>query len=200
MSCASFHWPLFCRHSLFHMSPSPRPISLSSLPLPIVSRFKSPPSLFSPPSSSSSSSEKVASPRSEELPIRIARRVRELTKLPHDLGKMPSIIEVRKLYEKSFFQIRKCPKPKTNEQEEKFTKILDDIMVAHNSGEGKTPSSKGPAASQPRIHPPLASRAPFQPLLQRRAAPCSHPWSVEKRLARAALRTNRCKIAAAPGM
>lgn len=50
VSCASCHWPLFCRHSLFHISPSPHLIFLSSLPLPSVSRFKSPPSLFSPPS------------------------------------------------------------------------------------------------------------------------------------------------------
>jgi hypothetical protein len=89
---------------------------------------------------------------SEELPIRIARRVRELTKLPHDLGKMPSIIEVRKLYEKSFFQIRKCPKPKTNEQEEKFTKILDDIMVAHNSGERQNSLLQG-ASCKPLENP-----------------------------------------------
>jgi hypothetical protein len=36
----------------------------------------------------------LAGIRSEELPIRIARRVRELKKLPHGLGEMPSIIQV----------------------------------------------------------------------------------------------------------
>lgn len=65
--------------------------------------------------------------------------MRELAKLPHDLGKMPSIVEVRKLYEKSFFQIRRCPKPKTNEMEENFTKILDDIMTSHNAGDHAPP-------------------------------------------------------------
>ena len=43
----------------------------------------------------------------EELPIRLARRVRELKKLPFGLGETDAIKEVRKLYEKSFFQIRR---------------------------------------------------------------------------------------------
>ena len=48
----------------------------------------------------------------EELPIRLARRVRELKKLPYGLGETDAIRQVRKLYEKSFFQIRRSlPRP-----------------------------------------------------------------------------------------
>lgn len=39
----------------------------------------------------------------EELPIRLARRARELKKLPFGLAETESMMEVRKLYEKSFF-------------------------------------------------------------------------------------------------
>jgi len=69
----------------------------------------------------------------EELPIRIARRARELKKLPHNLGEMPSIVEVRKLYEESFFRLRRMPCPKTNKMEEEFTAMLDNMMTQHNS-------------------------------------------------------------------
>ena len=44
----------------------------------------------------------------EELPIRLARRVRDLKTLPFGLSETGAIKEVRKLYEKSFFQIRRC--------------------------------------------------------------------------------------------
>ena len=43
----------------------------------------------------------------EELPVRLARRARELKRLPFGLGEMVSIKGVRKLYERSFFRIRR---------------------------------------------------------------------------------------------
>lgn len=69
----------------------------------------------------------------EELPIRLARRVRELKKLPFGLGETDAIKEVRKLYEKSFFQIRRSPEPRTTETEEQFTQVLDKMMSEHNN-------------------------------------------------------------------
>jgi len=69
----------------------------------------------------------------EELPIRLARRVRELKKLPFGLGETDAIKEVRKLYEKSFFQIRRSPEPKTADAEEQFTHVLDKMMSEHNN-------------------------------------------------------------------
>ena len=38
----------------------------------------------------------------EELPVRLAHRVKELEKLPHNLSEMPSIIKVRNWYAQSF--------------------------------------------------------------------------------------------------
>jgi pyruvate dehydrogenase kinase 2/3/4 len=46
----------------------------------------------------------------EELPVRLARRARDLRKLPFGLGDTTSIKGVRKLYERSFFRIRRFPK------------------------------------------------------------------------------------------
>jgi hypothetical protein len=36
--------------------------------------------------------------------------------------------QVRKLYEKSFFVLRRVPKPRTMELEEEFTKVLENLM------------------------------------------------------------------------
>ena len=38
----------------------------------------------------------------EELPVRLAHRVKELDELPHQLSKMPSIIKVKNWYAQSF--------------------------------------------------------------------------------------------------
>ena len=40
--------------------------------------------------------------KKEELPIRLAHRVKELEELPRNLSKMPSIIKVKNWYAKSF--------------------------------------------------------------------------------------------------
>ncbi len=42
--------------------------------------------------------------------MRLARRARDLRKLPFGLGDTTSIKGVRKLYERSFFRIRRFPK------------------------------------------------------------------------------------------
>lgn len=48
--------------------------------------------------------------RADELPIRLAHRVKELDELPHNLNKMPSIEKVKKWYAESF-EVRLLPSP-----------------------------------------------------------------------------------------
>lgn len=48
----------------------------------------------------------------EELPIRLAHRVRDLESLPHGLSNMPSIIRVRDWYAQSFQELTDLPVPK----------------------------------------------------------------------------------------
>ncbi|KAL0576459.1 [Pyruvate dehydrogenase (acetyl-transferring)] kinase isozyme 2 [Marasmius crinis-equi] len=45
----------------------------------------------------------------EELPVRLAHRVKELDELPHHLSKMPSIIKVKNWYAQSFEELIKFP-------------------------------------------------------------------------------------------
>lgn len=47
----------------------------------------------------------------EELPIRLAHRVKELDSLPHGLNKMPSIQKVKNWYVESFEELIKFPRP-----------------------------------------------------------------------------------------
>lgn len=49
---------------------------------------------------------------SEELPIRLAHRVQELSELPDQLGDMPSIQRVQEWYAQSFEEIIDLPQPK----------------------------------------------------------------------------------------
>ncbi|KAF9063049.1 mitochondrial pyruvate dehydrogenase [Rhodocollybia butyracea] len=46
---------------------------------------------------------------SEELPVRLAHRVKELDELPHNLSNMPSIIKVKNWYAHSFEELIKFP-------------------------------------------------------------------------------------------
>lgn len=45
----------------------------------------------------------------EELPVRLAHRVKELEKLPHNLSQMPSIVKVRNWYAQSFEELINFP-------------------------------------------------------------------------------------------
>ncbi|ESK96448.1 pyruvate dehydrogenase kinase [Moniliophthora roreri MCA 2997] len=45
----------------------------------------------------------------EELPVRLAHRVKELDELPHQLSKMPSIVKVKNWYAQSFEELIKFP-------------------------------------------------------------------------------------------
>jgi len=53
---------------------------------------------------------------SEELPIRLAHRVRELNQLPDGLNEMPSIQKVANWYAQSFEEITELPKPKLSKE------------------------------------------------------------------------------------
>lgn len=44
----------------------------------------------------------LANSLSEELPVRLAHRIKELDQLPHDLNAMPSINKVKDWYAQSF--------------------------------------------------------------------------------------------------
>lgn len=48
----------------------------------------------------------------EELPIRLAHRVKELDELPNGLNKMPSIVRVKDWYAQSFEELVTFPKPR----------------------------------------------------------------------------------------
>lgn len=56
----------------------------------------------------------------EELPIRLAHRVKELDELPHDLSKMPSIVKVKNWYAQSFEELVTFPKPKLSDTVQKL--------------------------------------------------------------------------------
>jgi hypothetical protein len=51
----------------------------------------------------------------------------------HSYIHIHTYIGVRKLYERSFFRIRRFPKPTTPELEERFTEMLEDIKTEHNN-------------------------------------------------------------------
>jgi len=68
-----------------------------------------------------------------ELPIRLAKRIRELQKLPHGLAEMPSILKLLALYEQSFWAINEFDdKIKTLADEENFTQELDKMLQYHS--------------------------------------------------------------------
>lgn len=57
----------------------------------------------------------------EELPIRLAHRVKDLTELPQGLSEMPSIIRVKEWYAQSFEELVNFPAPKIPQE---YSKIL----------------------------------------------------------------------------
>lgn len=87
----------------------------------------------------------------EELPIRLAHRVKELDELPHNLNKMPSIEKVKKWYAESFEELINFPKPEISpELYEAFTKA----STANAALPVSTPNPSLPAhmKTQPNGH------------------------------------------------
>lgn len=56
----------------------------------------------------------------QELPIRLAQRVKDLDTLPNNLNKAPSIIQVKNWYAQSFEELRSIPKPIINNEMRKL--------------------------------------------------------------------------------
>lgn len=68
-----------------------------------------------------------------ELGIRLAHRVFELETLPLGLGKMPSVIDVKEMYEKSFMEIVTSPVPDNQVDEAQFSNMLESIRKRHDT-------------------------------------------------------------------
>ncbi|ODV64515.1 PDK/BCKDK family protein kinase [Ascoidea rubescens DSM 1968] len=65
----------------------------------------------------------------EELPIRLAHRVKELDELPDGLNEMPSILKVKNWYSQSFNELTSLPKPKLDDD---FKKMIYGINNFNN--------------------------------------------------------------------
>ncbi|KIM21857.1 hypothetical protein M408DRAFT_333228 [Serendipita vermifera MAFF 305830] len=63
---------------------------------------------------------------SEELPVRLAHRVKELSDLPQGLSEMPSIIRVKEWYAQSFEELVNFPPPRIPAE---FSKILNSASI-----------------------------------------------------------------------
>lgn len=73
--------------------------------------------------------------RAEELPIRLAHRVKELDQLPHNLSHMPSIKKVKDWYAQSF------------EVQHILSPGLRYTHTTNASGTGQFPANQPPATS-----------------------------------------------------
>ncbi|KAF8992734.1 mitochondrial pyruvate dehydrogenase [Cyathus striatus] len=82
---------------------------------------------------------------SDELPVRLAHRVKELDELPHNLSAMPSIKKVKNWYAQSFEELITFPvdrkhysctndawPPEVKDYNKRFTKMLEHIKSRHD--------------------------------------------------------------------
>eukprot|EP00210_Caulerpa_lentillifera_P006044 g5776.t1 len=67
----------------------------------------------------------------KELPVRLAHRIVELENLPYGLSGKPQILTVRDWYIESLLDLIKLPKPKTFDDDLKFTDQLRSIYNRH---------------------------------------------------------------------
>ncbi|KAJ3314686.1 hypothetical protein HDV04_005692 [Boothiomyces sp. JEL0838] len=68
-----------------------------------------------------------------ELPIRLARRVRAIEKLPFIVGVNPYISQVYELYRDSFSRLIEFPTPKTEELQKEYASVLAELTEHHQS-------------------------------------------------------------------
>lgn len=68
-----------------------------------------------------------------ELPIRLARRVRAIEKLPFIVGVNPFITKVYDLYKDSFHRLIETPVPNTKINQDYFTQVLSELTESHQS-------------------------------------------------------------------
>jgi len=66
-----------------------------------------------------------------ELPIRLAKRVKELESLPYGLSQMEPVLRVKRWYEESFREILATPEPRNDADELAFTALLEKIYERH---------------------------------------------------------------------
>ncbi|KAF8466245.1 mitochondrial branched-chain alpha-ketoacid dehydrogenase kinase-domain-containing protein [Kalaharituber pfeilii] len=88
---------------------------------------------------------------SEELPIRLAHRVKELNQLPDGLNEMPSIKKVTNWYAQSFEEITSMPKPALSKE------IRDRLKGSRENG-----TSLAPAIDNPDIQKGQYRSSPWQ--------------------------------------
>lgn len=69
----------------------------------------------------------------QELPVRLAHRVRELESLPFGLSGMPSVRLVRDMYIESFRELVELPHLENSEDELGFTRVIENIKQRHNN-------------------------------------------------------------------
>ncbi|KZT00747.1 alpha-ketoacid dehydrogenase kinase [Laetiporus sulphureus 93-53] len=74
----------------------------------------------------------------EELPIRLAHRVKELDQLPHNLSAMPSIHKVKDWYAQSFEELISFPSPK-------LPKHIREALMVNNSEMSLPESTTNPS-------------------------------------------------------
>lgn len=68
-----------------------------------------------------------------ELPIRLAKRIKELESLPYGLSQTPAVRAVQSWYVQSFGELLTCPEPQTMDDDRDFTKLLESIYNRHNA-------------------------------------------------------------------
>lgn len=80
----------------------------------------------------------------EELPVRMAHRVKELNELPYDLAKMPSIIKVKNWYAQSFEDMVEFPAPRLPDSiQRKLSK-----SIANEAEQDAVPSTPNPSLGE----------------------------------------------------
>lgn len=67
------------------------------------------------------------------LPIRMAQRAYDLLTLPHGLNETPAILQVAHVYLLYLEQFQECPIPNTPETEERFTNMLQHMILERSS-------------------------------------------------------------------
>lgn len=69
----------------------------------------------------------------QELPIRLAHRIREMQKLPFSVVSNPHLCKVYEMYYTAFNRFRKFPKIKTLEDNDRFCVVLSELLNEHLS-------------------------------------------------------------------
>lgn len=69
----------------------------------------------------------------KELPIRMAQRAYDLLTLPHGLNEAPAILQVARVYLLYLEQFQDCPVPNTIELEDRFTDMLQGMVLERSS-------------------------------------------------------------------